>query len=408
MDCTPPAFSGLGYRSGVTTEKVRSRGRVRRLIRRGGGENADAVSQYLVPLAFLRKDRLRQFDGRWNSQSVPVLGSAENTILAEGMLLLVLHRAGVTESEGLRQAVRELVGEAEASAEVVEFVRSGSWRGMELIPLPVLSEPTVEWLIRNFLENFLLIAILPEAAMGTRQLVKFSFHWNNENDSNQVSLGQRALGYMPVRFEIKMLMPEQTASYHFEFQTPYELDCLSLEIPEQADSDDVIASRMQGGTWRDLSGNPVAHVHNSYEGTVTGAAVVELKLPRRGTRAVATTSIFTATMILALALFLPYARENLMSSDGSSATLLIAVPAAFIGFFVANSKESALVADLRRPLVRLMLASALTLLVMAGCIAGKLHEHLVFGVWVSCFALNVVMLMGAAYPLVKGPRQRKV
>lgn len=384
IDCTLPTDTGLSY---VSHERFYIR--------------ATRSSPIMVPLAFLRKGPLRHFDASIADTAMPVLGRSETTNYSIAVLLERLKLSGLTVTDKVLEAVETVISPAGASlaAETLDqLLNHGRWEGETIFPSHVVEDRAAMALIGDFAKNFLLIGLAPIGYIGTRQILKFSFSWELVSAKLRDTFRLRSLlGLTPAELEIPMIMPDGTASYHLEFHTPLELECSKLRLPAVV-TDDVKQDLVQTHAAADDDRAPIAHVHGTFDAPPEEQhATVELYLPFRGLKATATTAIFTVATIFALALFLPGAVEALRSSSDGAVALLLAVPAAFIGYLAAT-RESTLVAATHRPLRGMTLLSSWSLLAMAGSIVGGLQIGWLHALWITGLMVNGSMLVVTISP----------
>ena len=220
--------------------------------------------------------------------------------------------------------------------------------------------------IEDCARGYLLCVLAPATIAGRREIVKLSFHsqiapscQGLTGSLDRLRVGARSVGKT---IELQMVAPSDTRSYHLEFRTPPELECIELRIPD---------SRSE--TTQDISGQPVAHVHAFFDSPPLAPAVVTLMVPRAGMWRYATLASGVIAAIAWLEITLPNAQQALLQAADGAAAFLLALPAVVIGFLSAG-RESALTAWALGPLRAIMLLCSVGLLAVAGGIVGKLSE----------------------------------
>lgn len=363
MDCIPPPDPRLAYDN----------------FERDYEFMDEVHGQLMVPLAFISKGTMRHFDmSQSGGAHISLLGSEEACELMANVLVEVLRKNGVDATDELYGAMWSLVSSVgednlEKAKALISATRWGHWGKQELWPYEVEIDSSTKELLINLSTDFVLIGLIPASTAGTRQILKFSYHWeiSSERKSRFVrtwNSWRAAFRISPLELALPMHMPAQTSSYHLEFQVPPELDIKELRLPE--------ATGFAENHVRypvDESRMPVAHVHARYEKVPREAAKVQLLVPRRGIwNAALIASVLTA-IIFFLALLLPNAIETLRQVGGNAAALLLATPAVFVGF-LAISKEPIFSSRMLNPLRIIIGICALLLFAMAASLVGKLSS----------------------------------
>lgn len=367
MDCIPPPDPRLAYDE----------------VERGHQSINEVEGQLMVPLAFITKGPMRHLDvSRNDGTSMPILGSEEACELMADALILLLTKSGVKRSSELEDAIRSLVFSRgnENLEKAKGLIAKGVWEGQRLWCSQIKIDLYTERFLLNLSTDFVLIGLIPASASGTRQILKFSYHWvlnlpmkdrAQFRDSAKV-----AFRIAPLEIQLPMHMPAATKSYHLEFHVPPELDIRELVLPQVTDS---LGNQVQYPM--DNSGAPVAHVHARFQEMPEKDALVKLAVPRRGLWVTALmTSGLTAGIFL-LALCLPGAMDTLRQVGGNAAALLLAAPAVFVSFLVI-SKEHIFSSWMLNPLRVIVAMCALSLFMMAASIAGDLQQPFLMALWV--------------------------
>ena len=347
IDCSPPADPRLAYDL---------RDRRRRLGRIDGSA--------MVPLAFVTKGPMRHLDTTGpDGAPLVLLTMRENLELAVSALSWGLAREGLGVDEAVREALRELVGPdgLTLQVELERLLADGTWRGDALWPGGSLS-PELGDLLRDLSRNFLLTVLIPAPQLGRRQVVKFSFHWAVRPLArrDRVRRPLAAFGLSTLTLDIPMMNPADAESYHLEFRTPPELACVSLRLGGSSSSAAV-----------DMSGEPVAHAHGSFDTAHDAVAKVEVRVRRQGPWHVTWAATCLTAVVSWAAIGLPGASSVLRDTGNGGPAILLAAPALLIGLASARS-ESSLSTWLLTPLRLVNVAMALGLFAMAASIVGGL------------------------------------
>jgi hypothetical protein len=341
----------------------------------------------MVPLAYLDKVPLRHFDARTGNDSVmPILGMSETTPFVVAMVQRMLQVDGVKITSDSPDILAQIAGptvDASDGIRVERFLESGEWGDKRAWGGPQGPKPLTQSVIRTVSQRFLLTGLIGAAAAGTRQVLKFGYHWSVESSalSNRTA-PLVAGGWGPRQLTITPLMADAARSYHLEFQTPPELRCIELRLPEP------VGAGERNLSWVDRSAEPVAHAHASYSSVPEGSATVSLSVPLGGMRRAALTVNTFSALLVGLMLFLPWAKNVWINSPESSAAVLIAVPAVFFGLLAAG-REHTLVADALAFLRFMILSAALSLFLVAASIVGDLNQPFLEILWgfVACWNL---------------------
>lgn len=378
MDCIPPPDPWLAYepRQRRHTKFARVQGHV------------------IVPLVFISKGPMRELDAVDSSgQPMPLLGIGENVQLAVAMLECALRRQGVEPSEELRETLYVIAGPAisgvpDPRAVAEALVEGRRWSDGEVFWEHDI-DPEVQRSIREFADSFLLCGLLPAEQAGRRQVLKLAFHWRVEPDAHESSLAGRfskpmrrlgaALRVVARSIELPMNAPSDARSYHLEFQTPAELDCGELRLPD-AESTPQTAAMVDG------TGQPVAHVHAHYDVPPRESARAKLVTPRRGPWTHAFLAALTAALFFGLGALLPGGMGALQTSEAADA-LLLAVAAVVIAR-AAGRRESALAAWSLGPLRFTLFAHSAVLSVWAAAVALGLEDPLFRSAWNVCAVVS--------------------
>jgi hypothetical protein len=273
----------------------------------------------LVPLAMVAKSDMRQFDATDESGgTVPVLGSTDNQELST-LFLTTLFSAetGITPDRVDSQLIAEIVeGLAPLSADAAR--RLSSRHSLQ----STLTSRFAFWLA----EHFVLFAVLPASAVGTRRVVKFSFHWRTppvHGFRRLVDLFKRmaaAAGWRPYELWVELGVGPLAASKHLEVPAPAGIQCVDLTLYDHT-GQVVSVDRTHGS---------VGHAHVGLEATAS-RATVRFDPDLSGLHQMVTWSAWaTAALLLAT-----YWRLASLSKDpGTPVSLLLFGPALLLTFLV--------------------------------------------------------------------------
>ncbi|MGN7859890.1 hypothetical protein ACTJI8_04870 [Microbacterium sp. 22303] len=372
IDCTPPPDPRLHLDDARRSEK--------------SIEGNDG--QMILPLGLVAKGPLRHFDAcDPNGTPLPILRSDEISQCEVSMLAYMLEVDGVQLTTDARDALLELVGPKTSIADhaaVRRLLTTGIWRDVHVWSLKETPTEVTRGMIRTFSSHFLLLAVLDSRMAGTRQVLKFSYHWGISNKIVDIlSAPLIAIGASR-RIEVPLDQAAATRSFHFEFQTPDGLRCLAVRLPPSGNEGTTSGGRS------DSTGLPVAHAHGSYSSEPTEPARVYVQLPRRSLWLATTLASLFTLVVAAGLLLLPFAKEVWLKAPDSAAALLIAAPAVYFGLLAAG-REHTLVSGPLRFLRLLMFLSAVSLFSIAASIVGELHQPWLDLLWWAILVWHVVI-----------------
>lgn len=349
IDCVPQDLPGLRYSL------------------EGSGHDTD--DPILVPVTFMQKGALRQFDMRGPAdEPLPVIGRSEYSDLMIGVLAYQIEDAIVPGSDraALNDALHTLLDEdpdvaAEACALLVsKGLGAGGVRVLESTRL----RPFAAALLSSLSSAYVLIALLPGEYARRRVVIKYA-HLDPQ-EVEPLSWKQRwrgAAGQEPLRVGFGLSHPVGSASHHLQVTVPTALRCASLKLP----------GNRQDRNTSDAAGAGVVHVAAPYVRDPGEPAEAEFVVPWSGMRATTWLVTMLTFAITFLGLVLPGAQGALLDAADGAAALLLAVPAVAVAF-AAGKPESAIESVLLGPLRLVVISCALLLLACAGSIVGVLHE----------------------------------
>lgn len=298
-------------------------------------------TQSVVPLALMRKGPIRDLDVVGDSgQILPVLTRSENALLAAAAMLVLIEasvpRGSLTGRVGgrrIRDAVwsrvwgvahsEPVTAEAEARSLVVDFG---------------LNE-TVEAIMMDLADNFVLCALIPSTQVGRRQVIKFSYHWDGVRRPSlgyYLRLAFAGIGYCSTRMLVEVPGVETANSYHLEVPAP-----LGLLVSDISPSDRV------AGRWP--APGPIGHAHASRDYSGKPVAAVYLRLAGSGLLTTMFLYLVLAAGLLSLMRFYPEALENAAMNTDAVTALVTLAPALLFGL-ASRRSESSIVSRLLLPL----------------------------------------------------------
>ena len=246
-----------------------------------------------------------------------------------------------------------------------ELTLFGKFRGVELFS-PKDLDPTLASLTLDLARGFLMCALLPSEALGTRSLVKLSYLWRTDSSDESPQKRAARLWAWTKRafaryvdsvhdFELRMIAPSEASSYHLEFIVPAGVHCRYLAIPAGIDG----GARHYMLEKRDTT----VHVHASYaEPPLSDAHIMVTSIgstPRRLSYGAVAATVFICWALATWANF-----GQISSSGANGVGLLLSLPALLLGF-AASRFGTGLADALNRPYRWLAVGCAVALFTMA-------------------------------------------
>jgi len=321
-------------------------------------------------------------DGAGNA--VPVLGAAENGELCQDLIALILrvYRGPDAPADAESDIDAIVFGQPEAA----EAARARLFKDVELDSL-------AEYLVASVCSNFLLIAVLDGSAAGSRQVLKYSYHWEMGPTSARrlrepvawaksvAATALAGLGLTDAAVDVAIGSADSAASFHLEVPSPPGLLSTSLELVGG-----------DGGSPRDDRLTAVAHAHARFDGSVEPSARVTFMLSPNGTHRTITLAAWSTAALFWLALLLPGALEALRRAADGTASLLLFGPALLVATF-ARTGENVITSRLYAPLRALALSLAGLLFVAGASLVGQLNDPWLVRLWSASAVLSVVAAM---------------
>lgn len=371
LDCVPPPDPRLAY----SPEE------------RGLQSISDVQGRLQIPLAMVRKEVMRDLDVS-DAHGAPllVLGREDDGAAAVAALLHLVNPPAWLEEEVTDLLHRVVFGTGDEAHRAVRFLLGPSTtehpRGLPwVLELPEV----VQDLVLALADAFLLMVLLPAEAAGTRQIVKYSAHWQVEMQGAPGNAIRRTLmrlgaaaGYLAAEHEVEVAGAEDARSYHLEVHAPAGLVCSGLVLPPGPSDDARVVNDRRTGS--------VAHAVGYYPTGLTSedtAAVVRLLVTGGGLHLTTwLVALFTATVFV-LAEVLPNGRAGLGEATDGAAAILLAAPAVALALLVRTG-ESDVAGRVLAPLRLVVLACAAALVAAAASLVGQLHEPWATWLWRSC------------------------
>jgi hypothetical protein len=303
-----------------------------------GGLRLGGSSQWLVPLGWLARRQLVNFDLRAAAdEPVPLLLGEQTARLTADLLVLAAVRAGLDTDDPEAVAMATDVIERAADERPVEDVEALERRASDLG-----LEAQFASLVGASARGFLLLAVLPQVA--GRQIVKL------QSDEH----------YRDARFTLSPELPglNEAASTHVELELPDVLRATSFELWDAPDAEPGERRRLSAGERRHMESRerprlllaPVPGARRPYVRAALVVSASEFLAP-------AVTLAMLAVAILGIGLATHIARHATGDQGPTAATILLAAFAALSGLVLRVEKH---------PLVRAILAGPRTALGATG------------------------------------------
>jgi len=359
---------------------------------------AIAERQWVVPVAALRKERLRHFDLRdEEGKGVPVLSRAQNRLVAQGALVAAArHALRHPVSPELRAAFGRIAGDDPPAAEAQVGALADAARRGDRECAVLLADEYVRFLLTDLTDNYLLLAGVDDLAR--RRLVKFGYD-DRLALARAPTLADR-LGWRAPWFTVETPASGRTASYHAEVVVPEELRVVRTVLGD--------AERQEAFAAEGEAERPALHavdVPRDRRGRLWFAVRPE----RAGFPALA----FGVTLVTALLLAAGALGLDVAEGQAGPAVSVLLAASAFFAATVAQAGEHPLVRWLFA-LPRLLVAfAALNAVGAAAVLAFQAEAVVVEAVWTVAagaaagVALVLLVALSRALPLAR-PRIKGV
>jgi len=327
----------------------------------------------LVPLTFLEKRELANFDVRdEDGRTIPVLTADETITVSTAALLAAACHAQGCELEQLEDAliasVREVV---QGGGDEPEVAREHDAR----FPSVSRSSPVFGPILERLAWQFPVLVLLPDC-VGQRRILEFSYdeavdvrdlvidveemqdRWIGPKPARLLSRLASWLGWSPTRITVPVLSAADCQSYHFEARAPDGVEITEAALVVGPDR----KSRSNRHAWAP-GGTPRVHLHISHAVSGSkGDALISLRASRRGWLAFAWFSASVIALVLLVGMFwIP----TILTAPGHSgataaAAFLLVLPGVFATVLVRPGEHA---------MASLLLLSVRGMLLIAGLIA---------------------------------------
>jgi hypothetical protein len=336
-----------------------------------GGLRLGASSQWLVPLGWLARRQLVNFDLRVAAdEPVPLLLGEQTARVTADLLVLAAVRAGLDTDDPEAVAMATDVIERAADDRAAADARALERRAWDLG-----LEAQFASLVGASARGFLLLAVLPHVA--GRQIVKV------QSDEH----------YRDARFTLSPELPglNEAASTHVELELPDVLRATSFELWDASDdAEPGDRRRLSSGERRHMESRerprlllaPVAGARRPYVRASLVVSASEFLAP-------AVTLAMLAVAILGIGLATHIARHATGDQGPTAATILLAAFAALSGLVLRVEKHPLVRAILARPRAALG-ATGLGVVVAAVPIGLQLGRGWILAAWWAALAVCLV------------------
>lgn len=344
----------------------------------------------MVPLALIAKGDVRDLDTSGpDGTPLPVLTKEENGALSYLALVYQMTREiGPLDEGTLAQLWAIVFSPPDEAAFITGLMLPRGATADAIADDSGLSGQLID-LLRDLSQNFLLVVLVPQALVGTRTVLKYSFDWTAEPTNK--SLIRDALaggGYTSREFDLDVGDPAWAASYHLEVRVQPPLVAKELCLPPLEKGGEPASRASGAGT--------LVHGSASYRDApvVDRTATLLVRVEARSTRMVAIlVSLFTAVVFLSEQ-NLHGAQDALLAANDGAVAILLSVPAVAIAL-LAGVGESRLAASVLRPVRAATLSCAGLLAIGSATLVGHLREPYIshFWHWGSVFASAVATFL---------------
>lgn len=293
------------------------------------------TQEMVVPLTLMGKRTLRDLDVSDDAgRSVPILGSRSNGLLSAVAMAFVVFATldrDIARTRAHWPRVYEIatLPPPEAAAVVDALLKD------------VQLDEFIARVFRDFADCFLLTLVLPTQRAASRQVLKYSYHWEISPIKSMFLRVASGFGWRPFEVGVELGALYSTSSYHFECAVPSGLIASKVTLPID-----------RFGVAREVYGDTqVAHANGQYDfGTDRDERAVlkfdldkTLLLPRVLWSSLAVCTLFTLMLVL------PGVYQSLISQRDAATALLLFIPA-FIVALNARNPENVIVGGLLLPL----------------------------------------------------------
>jgi hypothetical protein len=192
---------------------------------------------WCVPLAILEKQPLRHFDLREADEPRAVLGREHGGPIA-AQLVRMAARLAIAPDKLDRRVValldRVALGDVMAARAAMTELREHAEDVAQIAT--ILANETSSYFLTTLAENYMLVALLSEAA--GRRILKYSYDehlYSVPGPGGRLQRMAQPLGWAPLVIDIPVPTAAHTASYHAEVVVPQELRMAAFLINKRTD-----------------------------------------------------------------------------------------------------------------------------------------------------------------------------
>ncbi|PPH29535.1 hypothetical protein C5C37_07090 [Rathayibacter sp. AY1F9] len=334
-----------------------------------------------VPLAMVQKARLQDFDSFVDgSKPLPIADTEVNGRAAVAAVVAAWTlELGEAPSHDARVIIRTVVhskNDSDSDKRLSDFLDGGVWEGTRIRIDAARAPQTVE-LLALLARNFLLAGLFPLPAAGTRQIVKYSTHWELVGGARDQRLPwwqwvTSAFGLSSASLEIPLNAGSIVAeSTHLEVHTPRGLL-----------GDEVTLESLGVVVERDMRPGVVCHVATRKDDKTPSPdrAVIRLRTSPYGLLPWTAVAATASAVMLWGGWFAGFS-SRIFEPDAPSITPIFLAAIAVLLGFLSRDQENPVAARLLRPL-RISVASlALVYVVLAAAIALRMGAGIGNSVW---------------------------
>ena len=343
------------------------------------------TDQRLIWLSFLAKKPLIALDVRDGAGTVvPVVKRAENGFIGFQAIRFALETEMGRLSADVQEALNDLIFGQSLGLASPEHLRTDEWTAQKIGSARVAQEladrgefrgrrilserqlgklsPATKAMISDFANGFMLLGLTARRGNPIRTTYKFAYTTSPMRPRLTRQTVGAALGYTTANVELELSGFGEASSYHLEFHAPPELACVSIHLP--VDEEPRASAASAGSAF---------HAHGSYsrfpDETELGQPRVDVAASTGITRTLTWTScLLTAALLGPLVVWAQVRTLLLADNTGSASALLLALPAAGVGYLV-STRTDVLTHTLLRPLRWLSVTSFVLLGASAAAVA---------------------------------------
>ena len=351
-----------------------------------------SAGRVMVPMGVLEKGTKQKFDATYEGKSIPVLGRKDNSLVVAQILrasqpLVFSERTNNDEDP---TALFISITSCDPSDSESVWERYIDWSesvvgDLDLTPSQQSELEAFDVLVDQMTKNFVLLAEVDEYVLGRRVVMKYAF--DQDEPTNSYPGTSSAV--------IAQDVPDLgfAASHHVELEVPSGLFVQKLELIELRgegdDQQDLIARKRSSGR--------VAHVNiNPSSPDAMGVLRAEIGVVKQGVFSFTIVTVWALLVAVLGATAVRMFNENVIRGEpeipSPAASILLIGPALLVSW-MSRSPEHPMVSGMLKPLRRMLILSAFSLLVMAGLAAVKVQPWLWQSAWVVILVLTILNLL---------------